>query len=391
MKIIKNVQVYAPESLGKKDLLIGGGVILHIADEISWQMGDIEEIDGSDKIAVPGYIDPHVHITGGGGEGGMRTRVPEIMLSELVGNGITTVVGMLGTDSVTRNVEGLVAKAKALNEEGITAYALTGAYAYPSPTITGSLKRDIVFIDEVIGVKIALSDHRDSRVNDSELSRLVADVRTASMIGGKAGIVTIHMGNGKEGLDPIVSLIKETDIPPKHLLPTHINRNPELLKAGLDFARKGGYIDLSASKKPGSSPASIIASLAADFPFERITFSSDGNGSASKYDPAGNCTSISAMSVDTIPYQIKTMIMEYGLSVDKAVRFATENPAKRLGVYPKKGTLKVGSDADLLLLDSDFEIDTVIAKGERMMQGGKILAKGTYEYDSPLEQKDDSR
>lgn len=379
MKIIKNVQVYAPESLGKKDLLIGGGVILHIADEISLQLEGIEEVEGSGKIAVPGYIDLHVHITGGGGEGGMRTRVPEIMLSELVKNGITTLVGMLGTDSVTRNVEGLVAKAKALNEEGITAYALTGSYAYPSPTITGSIKRDIVFIEEVIGVKIALSDHRDSRIGEPEFARLAADVRTASMIGGKVGIVTIHMGNGKEGLDPIVSLIKETDIPPKHLLPTHINRNPELLLKGLDYARQGGNIDLSASKHPRHSPAAIIASLEADFPFERITFSSDGNGSASKYDLEGNCIAISAMSVDTIPYQVKMMVQEYGFSVERAVRFATENPAKRLGLYPRKGTLQVGSDADLLLLDEKLEIDTVIAKGVLMMQAGEMLVKGTYE------------
>ncbi len=379
MKIIKNVQVYAPESLGKKDVLIGGGVILHIADQINLQLEGIEEIDGSGKFAVPGYIDPHVHITGGGGEGGMRTRVPEIKLSELVKNGITTLVGMLGTDSVTRDVEGLVAKAKALNEEGITAYALTGSYAYPSPTITGSIKRDIVFIEEVIGVKIALSDHRDSRIREPEFARLAADVRTASMIGGKAGIVTIHMGDGKEGLDPIISLLEETDIPSKHLLPTHINRNPELLKKGLDFARQGGNIDLSASKHPSHSPAAIIASLESDFPFERITFSSDGNGSASKYDSEGNCIAISAMSVDTIPYQVKMMVQEYGFSVERAVRFATENPAKRLGLYPRKGTLKVGSAADLLLLDEKLEIDTVIAKGVLMMQAGEMLVKGTYE------------
>jgi len=379
MKLIKNVEVYAPEALGKKDLLIGGGVILQVADRIKLQLEGIEEIDGQGKFAVPGFIDPHVHITGGGGEGGMRTRVPEIMLSELIGNGITTVVGMLGTDSVTRNVESLIAKAKALNEEGVTAYVLTGSYEYPSPTITGSVKRDISFIDEVIGVKIAISDHRDSRVTKQEFARLVADVRTASMIGGKAGLVTIHMGNGKEALDPIVQLLQETDIPAKHLLPTHINRNPQLLKEGLNFARKGGNIDLSASKNPRTSPAAIIADLEEEFPFERITFSSDGNGSTSKYDEEGNCIAISAMSVDTIPFQVKSMVNDHGLDLEKAVRFATENPAKRLGLYPKKGSLKVGSDADLLLLDQNCEIDSVIAKGICVVRKGKILVKGTYE------------
>lgn len=379
MKLIKNAQLYVPEYLGKKDVLIGGGKILYIADELNLSLADMELIDAENRVTVPGYIDPHVHITGGGGEGGMHTRVPEIMLSELVRNGITTVVGMLGTDSFTRNVEGVIAKAKSLNDEGISAYALTGAYEYPSPSITGSVKRDIVFIEEVIGVKIAISDHRDSRVRNFEFARLVADVRTASMIAGKAGLVTIHMGNGKEALDPIIKLLRETDIPAKHLLPTHINRNPELLQRGLQFAREGGNIDLSACKNPNTSPAAIIANLEENFPFQRITFSSDGNGSTSKYDNEGNCIAISAMSVDTIPYQVKTLIMEYGFPVDWAVKFATENPAKRLGLYPQKGTLQVGADADLIIFDKNFEINTVISKGKLMMQDGEILAKGTYE------------
>ena len=56
--------------------------------------------------------------------------------------------------------ENLVSKAKALKEEGLSVYCLTGSYGYPSVTLTGDVKKDILFIDEVIGVKLALADHR---------------------------------------------------------------------------------------------------------------------------------------------------------------------------------------------------------------------------------------
>jgi beta-aspartyl-dipeptidase (metallo-type) len=379
MKLIKNVYLYAPEDHGIKDIFICSDQIIKIGSNLSIDMDGIETIDGSNMIAIPGLIDQHVHVTGGGGEGGMSTRVPEVMLSELVNNGITTVVGLLGTDSVTRNAESLLAKTKALNEEGVTAYMLTGAYEYPSPTITGSVKKDIALISEIIGVKIAISDHRDSRVTDQELARLAADTRVGGMIGGKAGIVTLHLGDEEEGIEPIRRIVEKTGIPVKHFVPTHINRNPDLLKQGLEYAKTGGYIDLSATKNPISSPAAIVAGLEQSFPFERITFSSDGNGSTSSYDEHGNLVGISAMSVDTMPYQIKTLIEEYGFSVDQAIQFVTTNVAKVLGLYPKKGVLAEGSDADLVLLDKDYDIDTVIAKGQIMMKNKQVLVKGTYE------------
>jgi beta-aspartyl-dipeptidase (metallo-type) len=379
MILIKNVDLYAPASKGIKDILIGGGVILEIADSIHLSIENVVTIDAEGMVAVPGYMDQHVHITGGGGEGGMHTRVPEIMLSELVRNGITSVVGLLGTDSVTRNVEGLLAKAKALNEEGITAWILTGAYEFPSPTLTGSVKKDIVLIEEVIGAKIAISDHRDSRITWQELARLATEARVGGMIGGKPGIVTVHLGNGEEGLQPIKTILNETNIPMKHFIPTHINRNPQLLAEGLDYARIGGTIDLSATKNPNSSPAAIVSGLEADFPLERITFSSDGNGSTSSYDDQGNLIRISSMSVDTMPYQVKTLICEYGFSVDNAIQFITSNVAKVLGVYPRKGALQVGSDADILLLNAAQDIDTVFARGKMMMRNGEMIEAGTFE------------
>lgn len=148
--LIKNARIYSPKDLGYKDILICNDKIVDVGKDININVKNIKIVDGTGKIVFPGYIDQHVHVVGGGGEGGFTTRVPEINVSSCIKGGVTTLVGLLGTDAITRSVENLVAKTKALNEEGITAYCLTGSYEYPSITLTGSVQKDIAYINEVI-------------------------------------------------------------------------------------------------------------------------------------------------------------------------------------------------------------------------------------------------
>ena len=114
MLLIKGAEVYAPEYLGKKDVLIAGEKIERIGEDLPEYEG-CQVIDGTGRIVAPGFIDRHVHITGGGGEGSFHTQAPQVQLSDLIRGGVTTVVGLLGTDGISRSTENLVAKAKALN------------------------------------------------------------------------------------------------------------------------------------------------------------------------------------------------------------------------------------------------------------------------------------
>lgn len=98
LKIIKNAEVYAPEYLGKKDILIGAEKILAIENKIELNEEYIETIDAQGKIITPGLIDQHIHLTGAGGKQAFSSMTPEISISELIQCGSTTVVGMLGTD-----------------------------------------------------------------------------------------------------------------------------------------------------------------------------------------------------------------------------------------------------------------------------------------------------
>lgn len=375
MLLIKNAHVYAPEDMGIQDILIAGGCIAEIDTHIE-AAPYMEIVDGSGKRVTPGLIDRHVHVTGGGGEGGFATRTPQIQLSSLIQAGITTVIGLLGTDGITRSIEDLIAKSKALKSEGISAYAMTGSYAYPSTTITGSVKKDIMFIDEILGVKLALSDHRSSHVTLEEFIRLASDVRTAGMLSGKPGCMTLHMGDEADDLSLVLKAVRNTGLPCTMFHPTHVTRNDRLFQKALQLLYMGGTIDITCD---GQKRCAEWIRQANPKDYSRITLSSDGQGSWSTYDDAGNLMAIGVSDVSVLLQNVQAMLCNQDFSVPDCLSFATTNPARVLGLYPKKGCIRTGSDADLLLLDDAWELQAVIANGAMLMKDQKLLKKGTFE------------
>lgn len=373
---IKNAHVYAPQDKGIQDVWIAGGKIEAVSKTLPIING-IDCIDATGKILTPGLIDRHVHITGGGGEGGFCTQAPAVTASRLIHGGLTTVVGLLGTDGITRSVENLVAKAKALKEQGISVYCMTGAYGYPSTTITDSVQKDIVFVEEIIGCKLALSDHRSSHVTSEELMHLASDVRVAGMLSKKAGILTLHLGDEKQGLQMVMDILDQTDIPIKTFQPTHVNRNPALLQQAISFAKRGGTIDITCDSTEGVYQA-LMKIKEEGVCMDQVTLSSDGQGSWSKYDAQGNLLQIGVSDVDTIYKQIVYLVKQKNWSMEDALALGCRNVAKALELYLQKGVIQKSSDADLLLWDKDLNLDTVIAQGNILMKNGKLLTKEMF-------------
>lgn len=382
MILLRNVNIYSPAHIGKRDLLIANGVIEKISEKIFFESDFLDVIECGGAVAVPGYIDGHVHLTGGGGENSFRSRVPEIQFSEFVCSGITTAVGLLGTDVLTRDLHGLLAKTRALKEEGLTAFMLTGGYRYPSPTLTDSVDRDIALLPEVLGVKVAMSDHRASYLDEKDLIRLGSQARVSSMISGKAGVVTIHVGDGKAGLRPLREAVRLSDVPAKHFIPTHINRSEALCEEGLQYLKDGGRIDLTSGMGIGTDLEcwKVLSKAVADgLATDRITMSSDGNGSWSAYDDCGNITRFGVSSLATLHDQVRCMVTDGGLSLSQALAFVTANPAEYLGLSSRKGCIQEGADADILLLSDELDITDVFMGGKQFMKNGQILMKGTFE------------
>jgi beta-aspartyl-dipeptidase (metallo-type) len=389
LKLIKNGEVFGPDYLGKKDILIAGNKIGYITDSITIPKNfvDIQIIDARGKLVVPGFIDSHVHICGGGGEGSFKTRTPEIQLTDITTGGVTTVIGVLGTDGTTRTMTNLLAKARGLEEEGITCYVHTGSYQIPVKTVTGSIQDDIILVDKIIGVgEIALADHRSSQPIWEDVAKLAAAARVGGMLSGKAGIVNIHMGDSKDTLNILYKVIENTEIPITQFIPTHMNRNPYLFEDAIEYAKKGGYVDFTTSTTPKfleegevKSSTAIKIMLENGVSVENITLTSDGQGSLPQFNGNGEYIGLQVGKVTSLYEAVREGIIEEGLSIEDALKVITSNPANILKLK-NKGYIKEGKDADIVLLTKDdLEIDTVIAMGNIMIENKEIKVKGTFE------------
>lgn len=382
-------EVYSPEYLGRKDILVVGEKIVSLSNGIPSELLDYlnaRVIEVSGYIVVPGFIDQHVHIAGAGGEGGPLFRTPPVRLSQLVGYGITTVVGLLGTDGITRSPVDVLMRARQLREEGISAWMYTGSYQLPPPTITGSVARDIALIEEVIGVKTSVSDHRSSHPTVEELRKLISEVRVAGILSGKAGVVHVHVGNEKPGLRPLLEAIDGTDIPIEQLAPTHLNRNRDLLAQAVEFGKAGGYVDVTTSVSPELGMRSSVKASEAvkhlvkeGVPVDRITMSSDGNGSLPVFDERGNLVKLDIARPQTLYREFVDLVLLERVSLEDAVRVVSTNVADHLRLR-NKGRVAPGRDADLVVLEKgSLRVVYVVARGRVFVEGGRLIRRGAFE------------
>lgn len=387
--LIKGASVFAPAALGTKDVLIAGNRIAAIGDNLALNNSNlpVTVIDGSGKYLVPGFVDSLVHYIGGGGEGGFATRTPEMQLTDATLAGVTTAIGVLGTDATTRTLTNLLAKAHALETEGISTYCHTGSYEIPCRTLTGNITDDLILIDKIIGVgEIAISDHRSSQPTSTELRKVAAAARVGGMLAGKGGIVSVHVGSGESLLQPLFAAVNGSELTLKQFYPTHINRNEALFNAGLEFARAGGVIDFTTSTtdydlKHGEVAAAeaLKRALEAGIPAMQLTMSSDGNASLPVYSKEGELLGLEVGQVKSLLQALQTAVLQLKVNLSDALTSITAAPAQVLGLK-QKGQLAVSKDADMLLLNSqDLTLDTVIAKGRCLVSAGKPLVYGTFE------------
>lgn len=372
LTLLTNADVFAPEPLGFCNLLIGGGRILGIspAGETPTELpagAELEVIDLKEKRLIPGLVDIHAHITGGGGEDGASTKVPAPMFSTYMDAGVTSVVGLLGTDDVTRSTAELLAGVRSLREQGMSAWCWTGGYHLPATTLTGSVRGDIVHLDAVIGAgEVAISDHRSSQPTLDEILRTASDCHVGGLISRKAGVLHLHLGEGERGLELIHQALDQSELPPRVFQPTHVNRKKALFDEAMLLAERGCHIDLTAFPIEDGEDAyraseGLCRYLDAGLPPELISISSDGGGCLPHFDEYGRMISFDVGTSAALPQTIAALV-NGGTLLEDALPAFTSNPADHLRLEGK-GRIRLGGDADLVVLDDACAIDSVMVGG----------------------------
>ncbi|WP_443743183.1 beta-aspartyl-peptidase [Sutterella sp.] len=378
--LIKNARVFAPKDLGRNDVLMVNDRIVAVAPDLAPAgIPDLEVLDAAGRILTPGFFDQHIHVTGGGGEGGPATRTPELVLSELIRCGTTSVVGVSGTDYTTRSIPNLLAKVRALQTEGVSAWMYTSNYKYPATTLTDSIANDLFFVPEVIGVKIALGDHRSSFPTTQQVLAVLAEVRVGAMIAGKTGFLHIHTGN-IPGAFAMYDEIVAKGFPIKHIRPTHCGRIRHVFDSAVEFAKKGGWIDITtgASCCFDHPAQAVIEAVGMGVDPTHITLSTDGHGSVPRFNEKGEMVGLGVGGVDGNLKETIRLIRDYQMPIEDALTYTTKNVGDALGLKDQ-GRVETGACANACLFTEDFELTHVVARGRVMMREGEVVVKGTFE------------
>jgi beta-aspartyl-dipeptidase (metallo-type) len=369
LTLIQNGDVYAPEPLGRRDILLADGKIGKVGkvDRAAVEAldDDAEIIDATGCIVAPGLIDPHIHLLGGSGEGGFSLQSPEFFIAEIVRWGITTVVGVLGVDTTMKTMAGLLAKAKGLEEDGLNAFVWTGGYNVPPTSIMKTVRDDIMFIDEVIGAgEIAISDPRGLDPSPAELARVATDAYVGGILANKAGLLHLHVGEGDSRLKPLRDVLNGFNVEPGWLYPTHVARTEKLMDEAVELAKKGTPVDVDVVEE--DLHRWLRRYLDGGGPADRLTISSDA----------------SITSPRLVWEQMRECVREHGFPLAQVLALATRNTADVLKL-DSKGAIEKGRMGDLLLLEKDtLEIVHVLSRGVRMVKDGEVVKQESFLDDS---------
>ena len=319
----------------------------------------------------------------GGGESGFASRVPPVPLSRFTSAGVTSVIGVLGTDDTTRDTRSLLAQTRALREEGLGAWCHTGGYHFPPVTLTGSVRDDIVFLDPVIGVgEVALSDHRSSQPTLDELLRLASDAHVAGMISGKAGILHLHLGDGERGLDLVRQALDVSELPARVFNPTHINRRKALFEESVELARGGSTVDITAfpveeGEDAWSADDALLRYLDSGAPANRVTISSDGGGCLPVFNDQGEITMMDIGEPAMLAQTLASLLRD-GAPLERVLPAFTSNVADILRLHDR-GRIQPDCAADCLVLDENHDIAGVMIAGIWHVQNGQQRCYGSLE------------
>jgi beta-aspartyl-dipeptidase (metallo-type) len=364
--LIENGELYCPEPRGRGSVLIANSLIEKVGEVDRRALDalgvEYEAIDATGCVVIPGLLDPHEHLLGGSGEGSLALQSPMLFLHEIVPAGITSVVGTLGVDTTMKTIAGLLARVKALAEEGLEAWMWTGGYNVPPTTVMGSIRADLMFIDKVVGAgEVAISDERSLNQSRQDLASLVRDTHVGGLLSGKAGVTHFHVGEEDTRLAPLREIIEDYQVRPEWLYPTHVQRNAKLLDEAIELAKAGAHLDFD----------TVAQDLAKWFryyldhggPLDRLTISSDAD------------------SGHPMIYfeQFRSLVLREGYPLERVLPIVTLNPARAVKLDGRKGTLEPGKDADVVVLGRDtLDVREVIARGNRMMRDGRVVAREKF-------------
>jgi N-acetylglucosamine-6-phosphate deacetylase len=339
-----------------------------------------QEIRATDKAAIPGFLDVHIH--GAGGHDVMEANPAALRaitrkVSEYGTTSIVATTVTASTDETLRAVEGIAGFIARQHETDEPRAEILGIH-FEGPFI--SKQRRGVHPAEWIQLPSAetLSRFLKAAAGNARILTIAPEVLGAAPCidaAREAGLV-VSMGHTDATYEQARAAMARGARSATHVynaMRPFTHRDPGVIGAVLtspdinaELIADGVHVEEAAMK------LLLIAKGAA-----HVTLVSDGLSATGmpdgKYMLGGfevtvsggvcrNAEGTLAGSTLTLDRALRN-IVALGTSLPDAVRMLTLNPATLLGIEFKKGSLRVGADADILLLDEGLHITNVWARG----------------------------
>ena len=394
------------------------------------------EIDAGDALVLPGAVDAHVH-TGSAVEEGV-----ERCTRAAAAGGVTTVVDMpYDAHALVADADAFAAKAEVVARESHVDVALWGTVAPRGP---------LDAVDELVDIGVAgfklstFGTHpvRFPRIPDDRLLAAFERIAAAGSVAAvhsendeivRARIAALRAAGRRDGPAHAESrpAVAETEAIARclelaraagvrrHLCHVTVDRGVELARRaraeGVDvtaetcphyllldereLARRGGEAKINPPLRPAAEVEALWRRLAAG---EIDLVSSDHVGWLAERKRGVDIFDLAsgAPGLELILPLLHDALTARGLAPALLHRLLSEAPARRLGLWPRKGSLLPGADADLVILDpaeawvvdpaalvtpagwSPYagralrgRVRQVLARGEEVFAGGAVVSQ----------------
>lgn len=402
--IIKNGSLALPgqDDLVEIDIRIAGGKIVELGPGLS---GDDEIIEAGGMMILPGGIDPHVHFD----DPGFTEREDFAHgTAAAASGGITTVIDMPCTSiPPVTNIANLEEKLAAVEKKAVIDFGFHGGIApqsmgvdYPKnfrelSKIVFGFKTYFISIMELFGGL----DHFQFRNVLKQANKFGATILLhAEDLSYVTAATEVLMRAGKSPIDyyrsrpeaaeilavlNAVEMAKETGAD-LHIVHVSTARSVEIIADSSvtcetgphylnfdldDFIRVGAALKTTPPVKPPGNSERLWKFLSEGL----IDFAASDHAPspASGKETGSIWTDYAGIpgTVTLLPYLFSEGYARGRLSLRRLVEVTSEGAARRYNLYPQKGAIEIGTDADLVLIDPDM---TWTVEGEKFLSKGHI-------------------
>lgn len=374
--LIEDVNVFMEyQTINNGYLLIDRGIIVNISEEQIEVDGSVKRIDGSNLSVLPGFIDAHIHGSNGCDIMDATESALETIALHLPSEGTTSYVATTMTQSETqieRALKNIGNYEKKQTEATLLGAHLEGPFIHPEKSgahqtkyITPASKKlwnkwQQLAKGKIKTVTIAPECDDDNLITylsdmgiNVSLGHSTVSFSEAKTAVSKGVRQVTHLANAMTGIHHrdvgavgAAFLLDELAV---EVIADKVHIALEMLEISY--------------KQIGSNRMILITDAMRAKGLKDGMYEFGGQSVKVENNKASLKDSTLAGSVQTMIGNVKTMLEFPGVNLHDIAKMTAENPAKQINAFKEKGSIAIGKDADLVLLDSNTDIVYTICEG----------------------------